>query len=97
MHLHVYSGVFSVCTDPKSPASPSSPAYAAARDLKCSERTFLLFFVWINIMKYAAIHQSSETVDFSSRNVYMALVGTGKYAYRRDDGVYVVPIGCLKD
>ena len=25
------------------------------------------------------------------------LVGVGQYAYRREDGVYVVPIGCLKD
>lgn len=25
------------------------------------------------------------------------IVGVGKYAYRRQDGVYVVPIGCLKD
>lgn len=27
----------------------------------------------------------------------MVLTGTGNYAYRRKDGVYVVPIGCLKD
>jgi hypothetical protein len=27
----------------------------------------------------------------------MVLVGVGQYAYRREDGVYVVPIGCLKD
>lgn len=27
----------------------------------------------------------------------MVLTGTGDYAYRRPDGVYVVPIGCLKD
>ena len=27
----------------------------------------------------------------------MVLTATGKYAYRRKDGVYVVPIGCLKD
>ncbi len=27
----------------------------------------------------------------------MVLTGTGNYAYRRRDGVYVVPIGCLKD
>jgi len=25
------------------------------------------------------------------------LTGIGDYAYRRKDGVYVVPIGCLKD
>ena len=27
----------------------------------------------------------------------MVLTGTGNYAYRRPDGIYVVPIGCLKD
>ena len=27
----------------------------------------------------------------------MVLTGTGNYAYKRKDGVYVVPIGCLKD
>ncbi len=27
----------------------------------------------------------------------MVLTATGQYAYRRKDGVYVVPIGCLKD
>ena len=25
------------------------------------------------------------------------IVGVGKFAYRRKDGVYVIPIGCLKD
>ena len=27
----------------------------------------------------------------------MVLVVIGNYAYRREDGVYVVPIGCLKN
>ncbi len=27
----------------------------------------------------------------------MVLTGTSKYAYRREDGVWVVPVGCLKD
>ena len=27
----------------------------------------------------------------------MVLTGLGDYAYKRDDGIYVVPIGCLKD
>ena len=27
----------------------------------------------------------------------MVLIGVGDYAYRRQDGIYVVPIGCLKD
>ncbi len=27
----------------------------------------------------------------------MVLVGVGTYAYKRPDGVYVVPVGCLKN
>ena len=27
----------------------------------------------------------------------MVLIAVGNYAYRREDGIYVVPIGCLKD
>lgn len=27
----------------------------------------------------------------------MVLIGVGKYAYRRKDGIYVVPIGCLRN
>jgi len=25
------------------------------------------------------------------------IIGVGQYAYQRQDGVYVIPIGCLKD
>ena len=27
----------------------------------------------------------------------MVLTGVGDFAYRRTDGIYVVPVGCLKD
>ncbi len=33
----------------------------------------------------------------NSPSFLMLLTGVGQYAYRRKDGVYVVPIGCLKD
>ncbi len=39
-------------------------------------------------------------IDFDKMNIpsfLMVLTGTGDYAYRRQDGVYVVPIGCLKN
>lgn len=26
----------------------------------------------------------------------MILTAVGEYAYRREDGIYIVPIGCLK-
>lgn len=39
-------------------------------------------------------------IDVDKMNVpsfLMILTGIGDYAYRRKDGIYVVPIGCLKD
>lgn len=27
----------------------------------------------------------------------MVLIGVGQYAYRRKDGIYVVPVSCLKN
>ena len=38
-----------------------------------------------------------DTDKMSSPAFSMVLVGTGDYAYRRRDGIYVVPIGCLRD
>lgn len=40
----------------------------------------------------------SNTIDTTRMNepaFLMVLTGTGSYAYRRKDGVYVVPVGCL--
>ena len=38
-----------------------------------------------------------DTEKMKSPAFLMVLTGTGDFAYRRADGVYVVPIGCLKD
>ena len=38
-----------------------------------------------------------DTRKMKQPSFLMVLVGIGNIAYRRDDGVYVVPIGCLKD
>ena len=38
-----------------------------------------------------------DTSRMREPSFLMVLVGVGQYAYRRKDGVYVVPIGCLKD
>lgn len=37
-----------------------------------------------------------DTTKMTTPSFLMVLTGVGRYAYRRDDGVYVVPIGCLK-
>lgn len=38
-----------------------------------------------------------NTEKMNEPSFMMVLTGTGDYAYRRKDGVFVVPIGCLKD
>ena len=37
-----------------------------------------------------------DTDKMNAPSFLMVLTGTGDYAYRRHDGVYVVPIGSLK-
>ena len=38
-----------------------------------------------------------DTTKMKNPSFLMVLTAVGKYAFRREDGVYVVPIGCLKD
>ena len=38
-----------------------------------------------------------DSSKMKSPSFLMVLTGTSRYAIRREDGVYVVPIGCLKD
>ena len=38
-----------------------------------------------------------DTDKMSAPSFLMVLTGTGDFAYRRRDGVYVIPIGCLKN
>lgn len=38
-----------------------------------------------------------DTTKMKSPSFMMVLTGVGDYAYRRTDGVLVVPVGCLKD
>lgn len=44
-----------------------------------------------------ALSKKIDTDKMRTPSFLMVLTGTGKYAFRREDGVYVVPIGCLKD
>lgn len=48
----------------------------------------------------ASLKSMKEKIDTAKMNkpsFLMVLTGTGQYAYRRHDGIYVVPIGCLKN
>lgn len=38
-----------------------------------------------------------DVTKMKAPSFLMVLTGTGKYAFRRQDGVLVVPVGCLKD
>ncbi|MBQ1606956.1 MAG: AAA family ATPase, partial [Bacteroidales bacterium] len=38
-----------------------------------------------------------DTTRMKSPSFMMVLTGVGDFPYRRDDGILVVPIGCLKD
>ena len=44
-----------------------------------------------------ALVDKINTDKMKEPSFLMDLTGTGDFAYRRKDGVYVVPIGCLKD
>ena len=43
-----------------------------------------------------ALSNIIDTTRMKEPSFKMVLIGVGDYAYRRPDGVYVVPIGCLK-
>ena len=38
-----------------------------------------------------------DTDKLGDPSFMMIITGVGEYAYRRSDGIYIVPIGCLKD
>ena len=44
-----------------------------------------------------AMQEKIDTEKMNSPSFLMVLTGIGDYAYRRHDGVCVVPIGCLKN
>ena len=47
-----------------------------------------------NMLKLSA---SIDTEKMPAPSFMAVIIGVGSYAYQRDDGVYVIPIGCLKD
>lgn len=44
-----------------------------------------------------ALRNKLDTTKMKKPSFMLVLVGIGNIAYRRDDGIYVVPVGCLKD
>ena len=41
--------------------------------------------------------ENIDTDKMQAPSFMAVIIGVGKYAYQRQDGVYVIPIGCLKD
>ena len=49
------------------------------------------------VMTLKKLSELIDTTKMKAPSFLMVLVGTAPYAYRREDGVYVVPISCLKN
>ena len=47
-----------------------------------------------NLLK---LEQKIDTEKMKAPSFKMVLTGTDRYAFRRPDGVFVVPIGCLRN
>ena len=47
-----------------------------------------------NLLKLESMIDPNKVLPPSFK---MILIGTDRYAYKRKDGIYVVPIGCLKN
>ncbi len=43
------------------------------------------------------LRNNIDSTKMNKPSFMMVLIGIGKYAYQREDGVYVVPIGCLRN
>lgn len=43
------------------------------------------------------LYNKIDTETMKNPSFMMVLTATGNYAYKREDGVFVVSIGCLKD
>ena len=51
----------------------------------------------LNVNSYLTKYKSIDTTRMKKPAFLMVLTAVGSYAYRREDGVYVIPVGCLKD
>ena len=43
-----------------------------------------------------ALEKKIDTSKMPEPSFMMIVVGIGDFAYRREDGIYIVPIGCLR-
>ncbi len=56
----------------------------------------MLSFAWYEFIKLIKVHNEDEKqVPLRIPDLKIVLTGT-EYGYRRDDGVFVIPLACLK-
>ena len=48
-------------------------------------------------MSLKALEAKIDTSKMKAPSFKMVLTAIGKFAYRQKDGIYIVPVGCLKD
>ena len=55
--------------------------------------------LYINVLKnnLKTLANKIDDKKMNKPEFLMVLIGIGDYAYKREDGVYIVPIGCLKN
>ena len=44
-----------------------------------------------------ALSNKIDTSKMPAPSFLMIIIGVGEFAYKREDGIFIVPIGCLKD
>lgn len=49
------------------------------------------------VVNLKTLRDKIDTTKMPNPSFMMVIVGVGNYAYRREDGIYIVPITCLKD
>ena len=63
-------------------------------EIKLADNEYSLKTATKNLL---ALKNKIDDTKMKLPSFLMVLTGTGKYAYRKKDGIYVVPIGCLKN
>ena len=66
-------------------------------DITRTQQIIMLSLCIEGTLTMSQLASKINTEKMNDPSFMMVLTGTGDYAYRRKDGVYVVPIGCLKD
>lgn len=48
-------------------------------------------------LNFKNLRDKIDTTKMNNPSFMAIIVGIGEYAYRREDGIYIIPITCLKN